>query len=277
MFRKYGSVCLVLLFFSGIPALFNINSIDYDDVIDFSINLRELNLLIENDRENQLDKNKFYVLNGIYSNISPRIVGRNYFFYIDKDDLLNPSSFINLLKTGSTRLSVFINESLSEETLSMLNSASGTEEQLLTAVLDDIKALMKEQVIYSSSIFSGIPISEDLMEIININPQTAEEIAFLNRLLLEAAFPEEITPVQMEMELVYGEWIGTQDVVGYKCNLIVNGILSFRVFNRLNTQDSCSLMIPINSKIMVVAQPIRVVTNNGERMWLLEARFIRKI
>ena len=110
-----------------------------------------------------------------------------------------------------------------------------------------------------------------------MNPRITEEIVFLNRLLLEAAFPGEITPVQLELELVYGEWIGTEEVIGYKCIIILNGFQAFRIFNRLKTEEVCSLMIPINSKVMVVAKPLRVITLNGERIWELEAYYIRKI
>ncbi len=275
MIKKYRNVCLILIF--SIIAVFNALSIDFDNVVDFSVNLKALSILIENGQEDELDRNKYYVLNGIYSSISPKIINRNYFFYLNKEDLINPSSFINKIEAGSTGLTVYLKQSLTQETMDMLNSSSGVSDELIAAVLDDISDLIKKESIYSSSNFTGISLSDELIEIIDINPQITEEIVFLNRLLLEAAFPDEIWPEQLELELVYGEWIGTDDVIGYKCILIVNGAQAFRIFNRLKTEEASSLIIPINSKIMVVAKPVRVITLNGERVWELEAYYIRKI
>lgn len=272
MTGKYRNICLLLLFLSGVPFVY---SLDFDEIVDFSINLRELNQFIEN--ENQLDKDKYYVLNGIFSNISPKVLTRNYFFYITKKDLLAPSSFVNTVKSGSTPLRAFLKESLSADTLGLLNSSSGITEELIDAVLKDISDLIKSGIIYSKDIFSGVSISDELMEIVYAEPAAQEEIVFLNRLLLETAFPDQIKPVQVEMEIVYGEWVGTEEVIGYKCFVNLSGAIAFRVFNRLRPEEGCSLMIPVNTKVLIVAKPLRVITKNGEKSWLLETYYIRKI
>ena len=80
------------------------------------------------------------------------------------------------------------------------------------------------------------------------------------------------------MELVSGEWIGTDDVRSYHALLIVSGPESFEVFVRRRTPEPGAQIISNGAKVaalVTVVEPVELT--GGTPAWLVQCHHIRAV
>ena len=272
-------VILVALVLS-VPGLFGQALTDFDKIVDFSVNLKELHGMIEQHDDSRLDRSKFLLLNGTISDISPK---KSWFFVPSERETNDPAGFIAKIATGNNALPRFLLSKLTQPTQALLKEYSEAPQSvpskdLLKAFFKDLGNVVKKvPIAQAPGILTGLPLSDELRAIIALNPG-GEEMAFLNRLILETAYPENLAPVAVVCELVAGEWVGLEEVKSYHGLVVFEGAESFKVFGRRRPADASSLMIPVNSRVLVVASPVSPVeTALGQVYWLSRALYIRRI
>jgi hypothetical protein len=79
-------------------------------------------------------------------------------------------------------------------------------------------------------------------------------------------------------KIVSGEWIGAEEIRSYQGLVEFWGTEAYKVFLRRREDEASSLMIPQNSRVLVVARLVRPVQSiEEESIWLAEAAHVRKI
>ena len=148
---------------------------------------------------------------------------------------------------------------------------------LKISIFNDINTLISDRLIYDKAIFRGINISAGLKEVLESEITSSEEIPFINRLLLESVFSE-IKKIEIQLEIIHGEWIGTEKVKSHKAYVIFNGVEAFKVFHRRRTKNNSIQWIPINSRILIIVKPEKVITlDSGYKIWQFIGKNIRKL
>jgi hypothetical protein len=80
------------------------------------------------------------------------------------------------------------------------------------------------------------------------------------------------------IELISGEWIGTEDVKSYACLIDFSGPGFFKMFPARAPRDPSPDMVFLNSRVLVVARPIGLTTSHqGEKRVQLEGIYVRVI
>jgi hypothetical protein len=80
------------------------------------------------------------------------------------------------------------------------------------------------------------------------------------------------------IELISGEWIGTEDVKSYSCWIEFSGPGFFKSFPARPPQNPTPDMVFLNSRLLVVARPLTVTTSHtGEKRMLMEGIYTRPI
>jgi hypothetical protein len=80
------------------------------------------------------------------------------------------------------------------------------------------------------------------------------------------------------IELISGEWIGTEDVKSYSCWIEFSGPAFFKSFPARAPKDPTPDMVFLNSRLLVVARAIGVTTSHqGEKRMLMEGLYARTI
>lgn len=126
-------------------------------------------------------------LDPIKSEVSPRI---------SKGDLVDLAALARRLDQPANKLTTHIRETLSPETVAALTNyiASGTDdnfaEKLLTA---DLNKLVKDKDLFTEQRFGGIDLRPGTRQMLAQNPRRGADRMRLNRLLLEDAFPRELS------------------------------------------------------------------------------------
>lgn len=261
-----------------IPSLWGISIADFNEIVDFSITLEEMSEALETNDFSRLDKNKYVILNGIASVIRPQ---KSYFFLLNPEDFMNPSSFIIKLKMAKDKVSGFlINQFKPEiqEEIMAYNGHSDQEEDLLKNITNELKSIFRKMSIYEKERFAGVPLGKELIDVAE-RTLKREERAFVNRLLMEAAYPSEINKIAIQIEIVYGVWIGYDEVKSYKSIIEFRGPECFKIFKRKNQKEGTpELMIPVNSTILLVAKIVEPLSLKDKgKGWLLEGVYIRQI
>lgn len=276
MKRNIFLFCFIISFFL-ISSLWGMSIADFDKIVDFSITLEEMSKAIEEDDFSQINKNKFVILSGIASVIRP---DNTSYYLLKKEDIKNPSSFISVLKKPENKISRFLFNQLSyelQERIIAYNKNSGQENTLLNNITREFKNIVEKEQIYDKERFSNITLSAKLRDIAR-RDLSREEKAFVNRLLIETVYPAEINKVSVQVEIVYGVWIGYDEVKSYKSIIEFKGLEAFKIFKRKRPQDASGEMIPINSTILIVAKIIKYFTlEDGEKGWFLEGLYLRGI
>ncbi len=82
----------------------------------------------------------------------------------------------------------------------------------------------------------------------------------------------------VRVELIYGEWVGLEDVKSYFCTVIFQGPEFYSLFPRRRPKNPSPDIISPNNRVLVVAKVInRVTDESGEPHWLLEGFHVRRI
>jgi hypothetical protein len=83
---------------------------------------------------------------------------------------------------------------------------------------------------------------------------------------------------RVRIELITGEWIGTEDVKSYTCYVDFNGPQYFKVFPARPPREPVPGTVVINSRVIVVGQPVQVVsTPLGEKRVLVQGMLVRPV
>ena len=158
---------------------------------------------------------KFFLTIGSNTEKSRRV--SNSFF--KPDHFTDLSGLITKLKAAADPLAKFISEKLSSETRNLLiGSDSPALRKALAADLN--KVIDGPEMIFNTERFSGVKLSEYVQQFIVQNPQSHTRVR-LNRLLLEEAYPKEIsksqggvfpdreihTPTVKESEVCFAEYM----------------------------------------------------------------------
>jgi hypothetical protein len=279
--KKKGCLFVLLcIWLIRVPFVFPISKADFDNIIDFSITLDVLSQALESGNYSSINKNKLLLINGIISVIRP---GKTDVFYMTPEDILNPSNFIVTLKNGKDTISRFLFESFSDQLKRAIKTYSGSSDErigLIGAITDELNAIIKKIPIYEPSQpsrFKSLSAGKDLVALAGSSLST-EERAFVNRLLLEVAYPTFIKKFEIEVEILYGAWIGYDEVRSYKSIISFRGIECFKLFKRKSTRNASRDTIDVNATVLIVAKVIEPITLvSGERAWYLEGLYIREI
>jgi len=83
---------------------------------------------------------------------------------------------------------------------------------------------------------------------------------------------------RVRIELITGEWIGTEDVKSYSCYVDFNGPEFFKAFPARPPRVAAAGTVVINSRVIVVGRPVEVTkTPLGEKRVLLQGIFVRAV
>lgn len=74
-----------------------------------------------------------------------------------------------------------------------------------------------------------------------------------------------------QVELVYGEWIGLEEVRSYSCWVMFSGPRFFPVFPPRVPRNPPPGIIQANDRVLVVAKALQLVEiDGGEKVWVLQ-------
>jgi len=117
-------------------------------------------------------------------------------------DFNNPTALMLKLRDAHDPISKHLREKLSSETLAQLQKYQGSDPrstQLFESLIEQLNLVLKGSSIFDEQRFAQVSLNEETRRFIAQNPE-GNDRSYLNRLLLEQAYPKEI--FQMQRELV---------------------------------------------------------------------------
>jgi len=82
----------------------------------------------------------------------------------------------------------------------------------------------------------------------------------------------------VELELVGGEWVGTEDVKIFRCRVRFSGTEYFRRFPRRSPRSPSPEQIVLNDRLLVVARLAgRAAAEDGSPLWVLDGLHARPL
>ena len=269
---------IVFLVFLGIIPAFGQEKAVFDRIVNFSVTLKELHLSLQEGGALDMDRGRFVLLSGTLSDLEPKLQ-RPRFYLLKEADIIDPKHFILTIRETGTPLAALVKKGLSDQSADFLeayNPAKDKASSILKPLLKDLNELIQKEPLYENRVFDRIVLAPDLMSIIRLNP-TAEDSEFLNRLLLEAGFPEDIKPVTVRGEIITGEWLGTEEIRSYHGFVDFQGTAAYMLFLRRRPDTATELMITPNSRILVTAELVEPVESFRGKIWLARALYVRKL
>ena len=133
--------------------------------------------------------------------ITPEMEGALTFF---AGSFLNMPAFVAKISDKSNPLSKFLFEKFSpttQEELAKHQQLKPLPESLQSLIIGVLNKIIKGGSIYNPTLFDGIKLREGSQNLQKKNPQGVELVC-LNRMLLEDAYPEEISKYQTELVVV---------------------------------------------------------------------------
>ena len=83
---------------------------------------------------------------------------------------------------------------------------------------------------------------------------------------------------KVRIELITGEWIGTEDVKSYYCYVEFTGSEYFKIFPARPPRNANRDLVTLNSRVLVVGRVVSVgATPLGEKRLLVDGAYIRSI
>ena len=83
---------------------------------------------------------------------------------------------------------------------------------------------------------------------------------------------------KVRVELITGEWIGTDDVKAYTCLVDFTGSEYVKVFPARAPRNATPGVIASNSRVLVVGKPTSIITSlTGTKEVLLDGAYIRSV
>ncbi len=276
MMNGIKALFLLIAFLVCVSGLYGQSKTDFDGVVNFFVNLKEIHESLQTGRSDAIGRGRFLLINGTLTDVTPK---KSWFFLLSERQIDNPDQFIAGLRNGKNALARLIQSKLSEEARALLAvkplDQQGKRAQLkeLVKALNDI---LKKANLSNAQVLFALPERSGLREIVRLGPK-GEELAYLNRLLLDYFFADSVRPVTILGEIVSGEWIGTEEVRSYNCLVRFTGSESFKVFHRRRASRASAVMIPENAKVLVVVVPVSPVELEKTTMWLTDVLYVRRI
>lgn len=115
---------------------------------------------------------------------------------LSPEQLTEPPSLVKKLDTCTDTVSVFLREQLDAIVRASLTGYSSTDpgaKAALSALVKNLNQIIVGPSIYKKARFAGIALRPETRKLIKENPQ-GQQLARLNKLLLEDAYPVEIAP-----------------------------------------------------------------------------------
>ena len=116
-----------------------------------------------------------------------------------KDDFMDLPSLAGKLKQPTNAVSTYISANLSPATLAVLANYTGSgpiadslQTNLVPNLAQSLNAMVAGQPLFDARRFAGVTLRPDTRQLLASNPQGAD-LQRLNRLLLDDAFPREIS------------------------------------------------------------------------------------
>ena len=271
MRAKLTVVLLLGLAAAVLPAQ---NIAQFDAVVDFDTGLRELGRLLAQKRA--ADPGKLYILTGTVSDVMPKAA---WFFTLHTEEILDPAALLTEIRRGGGPLALYLRKSLSEATGRLVDAyapGSRPSAALVDAVLKDLNDQIRKGAPLASGVAQSLKLSAGLRALLATTPAEDDERGYLSRLLLEEGLNGIIAPVEVQIELVAGEWIGTEEVRSYHALLLLSGPESYKAFVRRRPPAPGAAVIATGARVVAVAslvEPIELI--GGTPAWLVEAHHIR--
>jgi len=145
-----------------------------------------------------------------FGNISNSIMSITLSRGLDFSEMdLKEKPLCNRIRIGEDPLSIHLRTSLSPTTLEKLNawdSSKNVPADLKAGLTDDFNKILHSAPLYTTERFSGIQLTNDIVNRAEANP-SGNDLVHLNRLLLEEAFPNFIAKGDMILLLPYSLFI----------------------------------------------------------------------
>jgi len=120
-------------------------------------------------------------------------LGQPAYYLLRASDLRDPALFASRLRNTQDPAVAHLRKFMSPGALRLLDSAAA-DEQALKAALKDLEVNFPAFSIYDEQVFRDIPLTSEVRTLMAEEP-IGWDLAYLNRRLTEAAFPEDIIPV----------------------------------------------------------------------------------
>ena len=249
----------------------------FDSIVDFGMGLKDLGRLLDEGRPQAVDRNKLYILTGTVADVVPKAA---WFFALRREEILDPPALVSEIRRGADPLALYLRKSLTAPTARLLEAypaGSAPSDQLMEALLKDLNDQIRKGAPAASGVAQSLRLSGELRNLLAL-PTEDDERGYVSRLLLEEGLKGMIAPVEVDVELVTGEWIGTEDVRSYHALLILTGPESFDVFVRRRAPEPGSSVITTGAKVAALVSIVEPVElTGGTAAWLAECHHIRAV
>lgn len=121
--------------------------------------------------------------------------GQNDNARLTAGEITRAAQLAEKLRTRTDNVSQYLWENLSPDTQELLTQENNTDapaEPLLKALLADLNRIIQGPVWYEESRFAGVTLAPETARLLRSSPTDAQFMRFLNRWLLEDAYPQEI-------------------------------------------------------------------------------------
>lgn len=107
-------------------------------------------------------------------------------------DFSDPKAIVRKLREASDPVSKFLWDGFAPPSRQVLTDESSLAKQQQTALADELNKVLRGPLLHNPQRFAGIELSEDVQALVTKKAQ-GDDLIRLNRLLLEAAYPDEIS------------------------------------------------------------------------------------
>lgn len=251
------------------------NVAQFEAGVDFETGLRELGRLLENGSPQAADKGRLYLLTGSIADITPKAA---WSFALRREEILDAPALATEIRRAGGALTLYLKKSLSEATARLLEAyapGSRPADQLVDALLKDLNDQIRKGGPVASGVAQSLRLSPALRRLLSL-PAEDDERGYVSRLLLEEGLRGIIAPFEVAVELVSGEWIGTEDVRSYHALLILSGPESFKVFVRRRAPEPGAAVLASGARVLALVsleEPVELT--GGTAAWLVRCHRIR--
>ncbi len=195
---------------------------------------------------------------GFYQSFLPDFLAKRFSSPVVKQaDISNATALAGKLSQGTDPVSTFLRERLSPETMTLLTNHPGVGSDadiLSSAIAADFTGLITNQVPFDRDLFSQVQLRFETEELLS-KPESTNNIARINRMLLEDAYPEEMKRM-LNLQAI-GFWTGAFFALA-AIGGVVGGWLSGTLMNRgwtVNAARKISFLICALAVVPVCLAP----------------------
>jgi len=113
---------------------------------------------------------------------------------VSEENFKNTPAFVLKLKQPIDPVSVFLDSKLTDKTRQLLTTfqSGNISDNLQTNLFEDLNSIIRGESLYNAKRFANVKLRSDTKHLLDRNPR-GEELARLNRMLLDDAYPAEIS------------------------------------------------------------------------------------